>query len=232
MIYGICAPNLDFAQMAIAAGFDYVEFGAGYVLDNSQAIGASGIATPRTNLFLPGDVRLFIDPTPYVEIARERMAAAASIGVKVMVVGSGGARCVPEGQDGDARFADVVGELQVIANEFGIRLAPESLNAGETNVGVKLAVLSRLLQERGLDFTADSYHILKEGEDFAEAIPFAPAHVHIANAPRFAPSPADLELLPFVARLKSLGYDGTITIEGKSGDLVDAVKNLRDLIRE
>ncbi len=229
MTYGVCAPDLEFAEKAIAAGFDFVEFGAGFVLDNTEKIRAAGIPTPRTNLFFPGDVRLFIDPTPYSEIARSRIAAAASIGVEVMVVGSGGARRVPEGEDGNARFADLVADLQLLADEYNIRLAPESLNHTETNVGVKLAILSGLLHDRGLDFTADSYHILKESEDFTEAIPFLPAHVHIANAPRFAPSANDLELLPFIERLRTVNYEGTISIEGKIDNLTDANQNLREL---
>ena len=227
MTYGVCAPDLEFAERAIAAGFDYVEFGAGYVLENADRIKASGISTPRTNLFFPGDVRLFIDPTPYRDIARRRIAAASSIGVKVMVVGSGGARRVPDGEDGDARFADIVAELQLIADEYDIRLAPESLNHTETNVGVKLAVLAQLLLDRGLHFTADSYHILKEDEDFTQAIPVAPAHVHIANGPRLAPSPSDVELTPFVDRLRAVKYDGSISIEGTIENLVDANRNLR-----
>jgi len=229
MTFGVCAPDLEFAERAIAAGFDYVEFGAGFVFENTEKIRAAGISTPRTNLFFPGEVRLFIDPTPYTEIARSRIAAAASVGVEVMVVRSGGARRVPDGEDGDARFADIVAELQLIATEYGIRLAPESLNSTETNVGVKLTVLARLLHERGLEFTADSYHVLKENEDFAEAIAFAPAHVHIANAPRFAPSKSDLELLPFVDRLRAVNYEGTISIEGKVDNLTDANRNLREL---
>ena len=231
MKFGVCAGNFSTASAALAAGFDYVEFGAGFVESNAAAILDARLPVPRTNLFFPSDVRLFIDPTPYLDIATKRIAAAASIGVTVMVVGSGGSRRAPEDPtvDWDKQFIAVVSAIQSIGEKFGIRIAPESLNHTETNVGVKLERLAPLLVNAGLSFTADSYHLLYEDEDFDTAIPESPAHVHIANRPRNAPSKDDRELHSFVARLRNLGYDGTVSIEGKITDFAVANRNLREL---
>jgi sugar phosphate isomerase/epimerase len=237
MRFGVCARDIGYAQEAIASGFDYAEFGAGYVLDHAKEIRDAWIPAPRTNLFFPGEVRLFIQPSPFEEIARARIAAAASIGTEVMVIGSGGARRAPEDEvdatvDWDVEFVKIVAAVQTIADEYSIRVAPESLNRKETNVGTRLARLAPLLVERGLAFTADSYHMLLEEEDWDEAIPVAPQHVHISNRNRSAPSPTDEELIPFVQRLQALGYDGTVTIEGRVENLAQAAIDLRQLFTE
>lgn len=237
MRFGVCAPDLEYAESAIAAGFDYVEFGAGYVAEHAPEIREAWLPVPRTNLFFPGEVRLFIQPTPFEDIARARIAAAATIGTEVMVIGSGGARRAPDDEtnglvDWDDEFVNIVAKIQTIADEYGIRLAPESLNRKETNVGTRLALLAPRLTNRGLGFTADSYHVLLEEEDWEEAIPVAPTHVHISNRNRSAPLSDDEHLIPFVQRLQALGYDDTVTIEGKVDDLSQAASNLRALFTE
>jgi len=231
MKFGVCAGNIETGMAAVHAGFDYVEFGAGFVESEAAAIRQAGLPTPRTNLFFPSDVRLFVDPTPYLDVATVRIKAAATLGVSVMVLGSGNARRAPDSHsaDWDREFVTIVSAIQSIATDYGIRIAPESLNGTETNVGVKLERLSKLLVEAGLDFTADSYHLLAENEDFSRAIPVAPAHVHIANRSRMAPSTADIELTPFVDRLRECGFDGTVSIEGKIEDLNAANNDLREL---
>ena len=76
-------------------------------------------------------------------------------------------------------------------------MAPESLNRSETNVGNDLGQLAKDLAAKGIAYTADLYHILYEANadghppDFAEQLPFAPLHVHLADLPRHVPAPDD-----------------------------------------
>lgn len=223
MKFGVCA---DVAEASVIrdAGFDYVEVGAsgfgGFDGDWEQAKYAD-VPILATNLFFDGRIKLFGEGrTPYREYAERTIARAASLGIPVMVIGSGASR---RDRDGDSGFVDVVAELSEIAKPVGITLAPESLNRTETNVGNDLRSLALALREHGVAYTADSYHILFEWdadgrsldlEDlYAEQVPFAPAHVHIADLPRVGVSAEDRMLRAFAARLKSLDYAGNVSLE-------------------
>ena len=200
-----CAPNEGPA--ALAAGYDYVEYPAG-----------SSEPSEATNLFFPPDVRLYEDGAfrgiPIIE-------AAARRGVKVMVLGSGGVRRAPEGMvDAEARFVEIATELDRFARTVGVRVAPESLNPNETNVGNSLPDLARALSVDGAPYTADSYHALVETdtrdadlEFWREQVPFAPLHVHFAPFDRRVPSEDDPTLRAFFARLRELGYDDRASLE-------------------
>lgn len=248
--FGACA-GPDDAQAFLEAGFDYVELPA-------VALNAETGAPPHpafeqlkpaaTNLFFPGSIRLFgPERTRYLDYADRLFQRAREAQVRVMVVGSGGSRRAPEGLDPlacEKEFAEIVGELQGHAGRHGIKLAPESLNRGETNVGTDLGRLARLLAQVGVSYTADSYHLLYEWEAdgnqgspteewYREQLPTTPAHVHLADRPRNAPRSDDPALLGFVRRLKELGYDARVSLEcrwnGESGEREAALERLKSL---
>ena len=151
------------------------------------------------------------------------MERAASLGVKVMVVGSGNSRRAPHGVPCDiaeSRFVEVAADLQAMADKFGIAIAPESLNRSETNVGNDLGDLARALRADGVGYTADLYHILYEASandhpaNMGEQVPFLPTHVHLADLPRFAPA-VDDAVRPSRSPdpLRDLGYSARISLE-------------------
>ncbi|HWA83196.1 MAG TPA: sugar phosphate isomerase/epimerase family protein [Fimbriimonadaceae bacterium] len=230
MKFGVCT-DLAGAPAILDAGFDYVEVGAsGFSGFEETWDRETYAALPilATNLFFDGRIKLFgEDRTPYRDYAERTITRAASLGIPVMVIGSGAARRSPEGFDGDQAFADVVAELAGIAKPLGVALAPESLNRSETNTGNDLRSLALALRERGVGYTADSYHILYEwdAEDryaglrelFLVQVPFAPAHVHIADLPRQGVSTDDEMLRAFAMRLKELGYAGNVSLECMRG---------------
>ena len=150
-----------------------------------------------------------------------------------MVLGSGGARRAPAvGQEWEDDFVEVAAALDEFAKVHGIRVVPESLNKSETNVGNDLEKLARSLHARGLGYTADAYHVLREegvSPDWEKQIPFAPAHVHFASYERKVPQPDDRMLEPFFKRLKALGYRGRVSFEGSLEDLTprEALERLR-----
>lgn len=243
MKFGICC-GIDSAHQALDLGAEYIELGA--VAFNGlepdwDPLPFVGLPIETTNVFFPGAIKLFGDErTPYEEYAKRAIARAAEVGVKIMVVGSGVSRRAPEGSDAptmDAEFADIVANMQRIASPYGIAMAPESLTRLETNVGNDLGRLARLLKERGVAFTADSFHVLKEWEfdtegegsgtrdggpsaaHWEDQIPFAPAHIHIGDLPRNYPKAADPMMQGFANRIKELGYDGRISLECSLGEL-------------
>lgn len=224
MKYGLCC-SLENAPLALEAGFDYVELGAGLLqgLDpDFRGKPFAGLPVEATNLFFVNSLKLFGDSrTPVFDYIRRTVERAAEAGVKVMVIGSGGARKAPEGLDaataleGFIRVAEIA---QSVASRFGITIAPESLNRSETNVGNDLPSLAVALRSVGAGYTTDTYHVLYEqgkGEiDWATQIPFAPDHVHIGNRARVVFGPDEPELVGAADRLRSLGYDGRMSYEG------------------
>ncbi|MFZ4506425.1 MAG: sugar phosphate isomerase/epimerase family protein [Fimbriimonas sp.] len=219
----------------LEAGFDSVELGASSLLAHYDAYAA--LRPKSMNLFFPGSIRLFgpeaTEWRPYVD---EMLPAAASVGAEVLVVGSGGQRRAPEhwsAADRDAAFAEFVAEMQALA-PAGLRLAPEALNATETNTGNSLPRLAEALAVRGCGYTADSYHSLFEmGEavDWDAEIPFCPTHVHLGNRSRKGISADDPELIGFARRVRELGFDGIASIEvARAEDMASALAAwLRDV---
>ena len=208
MRLGLCC-NPSEGPAALAAGYDYVELPA-----NSTE------PSETTNLFYPPETKMYEHGLPKgIEIVE----AAAKRGVKIMVLGSGGVRRAPEGMaDAEARFVRLAADLDRFAQTLGLRVAPESLNPGETNVGNSLPDLARALAAEGAPFTADSYHALVETrtldadadlEFWREQVPLKPLHVHFAPFARNVPTGDEPSLRAFFARLDELGYDDRASLE-------------------
>jgi sugar phosphate isomerase/epimerase len=206
----------------------------------------AGLTVPVTNVFFPGSIKLFgPEKTPYLEYARMVIARAAAAGVRLMVLGSGASRTAPAGLDpleSEAQFVSIAEELDGIAQSHGMRIAPESLGREETNVGTDLGRLARALNERGVGYTADAFHVLREwrkessdpapSTDFwREKLPFPPSHVHFASERARTLEPDDPHLVGFFSRLRELGYDGRVSFEGElggmgPGELLDRARQL------
>lgn len=257
MRFGVCC-TLDEAPQALEMGADYVELPAasfGVLEESDFDPGAyRDLAVEATNVFFPGRMALIgYGADEWRGYAKRTIQRAASIGIKMMVVGSGSARKAPGGvapSRAALEFIGVVSELQEIAEPFGISVAPESLNRAETNVGNSLPWLARALDRVGVGYTADSYHVLYEWDaDMRERdperleptrfylmdqMPFKPAHVHLANLFRQAPDRHDPMMRAFFARLAELGFDGRISLECNRGPLGDflpaALEELRELV--
>ena len=247
MRFGVCC-GIEDASTVLGAGFDYVELGANSLSDDAGRY--AGLPVEATNLFFAGSIRLFgHDATPYLDVARQTVDRAAAIGVQTMVIGSGASRKAPDGVDlevAEREFLLIAAAITHHAKQYGITIAPESLNREETNIGNDLGCLARGLKFAGVGYTADSYHVLYEWhaehpteafpskEHWEDQIPFAPTHVHIADLPRFAPKPDDPMVQGFAGRLLELGYDGRVSLEYRrsadfEGELRQALVDLKTL---
>jgi len=230
MRFGVCC-GIEDAGVVLGAGFDYLELGANNLCDDPNKY--SGMPVEATNLFFASSIRLFGPrATPYLDVARETVDRAAKIGVQTMVIGSGRSRNAPDGIDmevAEKEFLLAAAAIADHARQYGITIAPESLNRSETNIGNDLGCLARGLKYAKVGYTADSYHVLYEwnaeepsepypsAEYWAQQVPFLPSHVHIADLPRYAPKPNDPMVQGFAARLLELGYDGRVSLEYRRG---------------
>jgi hypothetical protein len=106
-----------------------------------------------------------------------------------------------------------------------VEIAPESLRREETNVGNYLGDLARMLQFKGIGYTADSFHVVHQpgaspgdASFWAHELPHAPAHVHISTADRTWRVSEERDLKMFSMRLLELGYGGRVSLECKWED--------------
>lgn len=246
MRFGVCC-SLDKAPAALRAGADYVELPAWPLASDAEyAQALRDLPVEATNLFFPSGMRLSDDLEACLRHGRIVVARAEELGIDVCVVGSGAARRSLEGNeiDGLQTFVDAVGAIaQASAKD---RLAPESLNRDETNVGVDLRDLAERLKAVGVGYTADSYHVLREWRSGGEAVPFdtlwetqipyAPAHVHLGNVDRYPPSLGEPSHPTFFNRLKALGYDARMSLECRwedfDSELGPALTTLRQMWSE
>jgi len=253
--FGLCC-SPEVSRTALELGVDYVEVGAvgfnGLQPDWDRSV-FEGMPIEATNVFFPCSIKL-VGPnrTPFLDYARRTVERAASVGVQVMVIGSGGSRSAPDGYDpleAEAEFVEAAAAVQEIARPFGIVIAPESLTRLETNVGNDLGRLARTLRSKSVAYTADSFHVLKEwaldlgGEStpvegpsesyWRDQIPFAPAHIHIGDLPRNAPKADDPMMQGFARRIRELGYEARISLECRLGEIEEelpaALRELRRL---
>jgi len=233
--FGVCC-NPARAKAVLEAGFDYVEAPALAV-----ATGVVPRGTEVTNLFVFTDLKLVGPEKGDIgEYGRDLIPKAAQLGVQVMVIGSGGARRAPEGysvEKATEEFLEAIQTMHSIAQPLGVTVAPESLRREETNVGNDLGVLAGELAARGCAFTADSYHVLAQqggkkptAAFWKKEVPFAPAHVHLATRERTWRVAEDPALIPFVARLRDLGYDGRVSLEVRWDDFEGELTSAREQI--
>jgi len=234
--FGICGSPTDL-EVALAAGFDYVEYWAAtqFSGDAPQVEDAEA-----ANGFFTGEIRLFgAGANDWRTYAERTISNAARAGTQVMVVGSGNQRRHPDSPAMGA-FVDVMAEIHAMGQRHGVLIGPESLNRNETNVGCSLGELAEAMGERGVPFVADSYHELMEWqadgvqpslEAWRRSMPFAPMHVHIANVARDDVDPADPSLISFRERLREVGYDGRVTYEGKRGGDLGSLRALATRMR-
>ena len=168
----------------------------------------------------------------YLDIAFSRMRA---LDCDLVVFGSGKSRLVPEGmtwQNAYRQLVEVTGIVGKVASGYGICVAIEPLNRAETNLINSLAEGAALQADVNLPnvgLLADAYHMWQENEDMSRILTCAPfMHTHIAmKGTRYYPTEATEEVRTFFELLKKSGYDGTMSIEGKSDDWkADSVKAL------
>jgi sugar phosphate isomerase/epimerase len=231
---GACSSSDNWATLK-KAGADYVEDGVGRLLKPNapEAEVAKVLAelkdkntpVPVCNSFLPGELKLVgpdAKPDAVVEYATRAFARAKQVGIGIIVLGSGGARKVPDGFDrakAEEQFVAILKRLGAAADPFGVTVAMESLNRSETNFGNALRDCLRYINAAGhprVKLVADLYHMMRENEG-PDAILDAGSrivHVHVAEkAERTPPGTAGDDFKPYLAALKKVGFSGRMSLE-------------------
>ena len=221
-------------KAAKAAGFDYAEARIREFMklsdDDFKKFAANcrsnGLPLTTAYWFLPGDLKV-VGPevkmdavTNYFEKALDR---CQTLGVKIVVWGSGSARQVPDGFSRERAFEQLVALGKFLAPEAakrGITVVAEPIRKQECNFINTVAESLRWVEavnHPNFELLVDIFHMTEEHEDMGIIVKAGAhiAHVHFANPKgRVLPlSAEEFDYAPFFAALKKIGYHSTLTIE-------------------
>ncbi|MDR0670205.1 MAG: sugar phosphate isomerase/epimerase [Treponema sp.] len=249
MNYGLCAP-LEHLDLVKRLGFDYIECAVSSIAAYSDGefekilatLAAGSPRVERVNVLFPQTINLIgaaaDQPTidGYLEKAFARVRA---LGGTLAVFGSGRSRAIPKAytlRRGYAELISVTKRIGEIAAGYGITIAIEPLNREETNCVNSLNEGAMLEAAVGLDtvgLLADLYHMTREHEpiDTITAVKTI-SHTHIAlPGGRGYPLVKTREVEDFFAALKTIGYSGTMSIEGTTADIEHDAAQALEVLR-
>jgi sugar phosphate isomerase/epimerase len=250
MRFGCCAPP-DQVEVLAQAGFDFCELPASAVrpleggaaaLPALRALAALPLPPEAFNMLIPASLPLAgpsADRAALRSYLRRAFGRMAQLGAQVAVLGSGGARRIPDAVPRAQALDQLADALALAADEAaraGVGLALEHLNRGECNVFTTLDECRVFVQQRGLTslgLLADLHHIELEHEPFAALAPAAPLllHVHVADGGRRAPGGGGYDYAGFMSALHEIGYDRRISAECSWENLAAQAPGALDFMR-
>lgn len=234
IMFGICA-GTDKAGKLKEVGFEFIEGGVSGVLkpDKPDAdfaaelakLKASALPMRSCNGFIPKTFALTGPSVAHdaaLEYAVTACRRADEAGIPFIVLGSGGARKVPDGFDhakAKAQFIDFCQKLGDRISDLKVTIVLEPLNKGETNilnsVTEGIDYVDAINRPR-IQLLADFYHMMKEdeGPDAIRKAGKRIRHCHIAELEgRKAPGTKGEDLSAFFKALRDIGYVGGVSCE-------------------
>ena len=257
MRFGVCIGNRgkEFIELIRESGYDYIEGTFCNVKEMSEKdFSALSDELKKNNIFyetfngyfpkidgltVVGENAEFSFLTDYSKKGFER---AAALGGKVVVIGSGKSRIIPEGfsyeraREQYAQFLSFCGDL---ALQYDMKVVIEPLNRKETNFinTVEECIdMCNYTGNKNVFALADFFHMYMNGEDMKviENAGDMLRHVHIAraNEDRAQPSEADRDdCILWSNALKKCGYNDRLTLESRFvPDFETAIKVARPML--
>ena len=246
MKIGVCG-DIERAPIIKKLGFDYVEENlsktAGLTEEKFEEMlkkySDLGLPVYSFNCFF-GEISMYSENSlvEIKEYASRALFRAHRLGGKICVIGSGKARAIPDGvsrEFAERRFTDIVSTCADIAAEYGIKIVIEPLNSRETNFVNTVPAATRIAKSsrrENVGALVDFFHFFMENESEDGVISNADSilHAHIArpNEDRLSPKAEDSEAVEHWAELlKSIGYDGAISLECRYKNFEDDIKEAR-----
>lgn len=182
------------------------------------------------NVFFPGKIKIAgpeVDEQRVLGYADTVLSRAKRAGISFIVLGSGGARRIPDGYDTKKAQADFVvlcRKIAVVAAKYGIMIALESLEATETNFLITLssaAEVVRAINHPNFKLNVDIFHMMREGESPESIVNAADVIVYCEIAEkqkRSLPGVQGDDFKPYLRALRKANYKGHIFIEGNTSD--------------
>lgn len=232
-------------------GYDYIEYAVPHFAALSQEemdravdyYNRGLLKVEACNGFIPGTLPLVGEQADlstvraYLETVLPRMA---SVGVQMVVFGSGGARRIPEGITPEAAEKQLDQFLilaESIARPLGITIVIEPLNHQECNVFLTVTESARTVRRLNLPnlkVLADLYHCYVEQEPAQVLVENADIlyHTHVAY-PDGRTIPADHPYLRSCGEaLRQAGYHSRMSIECRCQDFAAEVTGALPVMKE
>lgn len=246
MRYGICT-GLENLELLEKMGYDYIEVSVTAAMklepqaleEYREKLKSSRVKCEAFNILFPKTMELIGGNTAEEELREylhKAMALIHSFGAGVAVFGSGKCRRCPEGlefKEAYRQLVDVYRTVGDIAAGYGVKVVIEPLSRKETNMICTMAegaILEADVNHPNVGLLSDYFHV-RANHDCIEDIKMIGkfGHIHIASGgKRQYPVSEEGECYgEFMKALKDIGYDGRISIEGKTEDMeADGVKAL------
>ena len=234
MRFGVCTgiENAEQLKYAAEAGFDYVECRFGFLATATDeefeaakaALKEANIKCEAANCFIPGEYPISdssCDRAGLAAYVEKGMSRGAEIGLKTVVLGSGGARRIREGvsyREGFLNISSILAEvISPIAEEYDITVVIEPLRLKECNIintvkeGVMLAASSGQHNIQGL---ADIYHMFESGDTYDDIrdLKGSLKHAHISYPPQDGSHeryyPKDMDEFDYAGFVDALNFAG------------------------
>jgi D-psicose/D-tagatose/L-ribulose 3-epimerase len=238
MRFGICCSPLALGQGSArerasrqqevlqSAGADYFEMGVGGVMGDDfdsllAALEGQPLRPEAYNSFIPAHHRITgegVDHDKVLGYCDIALGHCRALGGEVVVLGSAGARKVPEGFSRERALEQFVSfgkSLGPIAQKHGITVAIEPLNTREDNLINTVAHGAQLADAIGhpsIQLLADLHHITVDKEPLSNTGDAGKRlrHVHVADLGRVAPGSAkegEAQFREFFAQCRRAGYE-------------------------
>lgn len=210
--------------------------------NTKKLIAENGLSAEAANSFFPADMKICgseVDMEKIKAHTEKALKRVTELGIHICVLGSGGARKVPE----DIDFAEGIRQLEEvfyavgeIAAKYNVTVVIEPLNKNETNIINTVSEggeIARRVNHPNIKLLADIYHMAVENEGFESIVENADiiCHTHIAN-PDGRKYPATEEEFDYALVKKAFAdakYDLRLSVEARlNGDFVEeATKSLK-----
>lgn len=238
MRYGICT-GLENLKLLEQLGYDYIEVSVAAVMKLTgeeleryrEELRTSAISCEVFNVLFPKTMELIGEHSDKESLRvylNRAMGLMETLGGKVAVFGSGRCRCCPKGmtyREAYRKLTEVYRTTGEIAAQYGIIVVIEPLSRSETNMICTMAegaALEEAVSHPNVRLLSDYYHVVANHdriEDIRTIKKFGHIHIASGNGRRY-PLPGEGEAYEvFMAALKSVGYNGRISIEGKTDDM-------------
>ncbi len=253
MKFGFCVGgDTERVKIAKAVGADYVETGFEVLArdDGSEydafraALEQSEIKCESANCFIPGRLKLTgetVDGDAIRRYVDRGMRRGADLGLKTVVFGSGGARCVPDGFPFDRAFRQLVCFLQEIAGPvaqtYGINVVVEPLcDCNIIQTAKEGAMLAAAADRPNVFSLVDLFHMAKMADrvENIRVLKGMIQHAHIAEPSKrvYPKAVGEYDYKAFIDALEYAGCPRCSVEAGSSDFAVDApaaMKVLRSL---
>jgi sugar phosphate isomerase/epimerase len=182
------------------------------------------------NVFFPPTIKIAgpdVDEKRVLGYADTVFSRAQKAGVPFIILGSGGARRLPDGYDQAKATTDFVllcKKLAALAMKYDIMIALESLQVAETNFVTSLksaAEVVRGVNHPNFKLNADIFHMSRNGEppeSITEAADVLEYCEIAEKESRSFPGVKGDDFKPFLRALRKAKYKGHIFIEGSTSN--------------